>query len=95
MRIILFLLVAHLSIPAHAQGKEVRIAVKGMVCGFCGQGITKKFKAEPAVDKIDVSLESKVVKISLKDGQNLDDAKIEKILTESGYSVEKIERTPN
>ncbi len=92
MRFSLLILLATASIAALANGKEVRIAVKGMVCGFCAQGITRKFKADPAVETIDVSLENKLVKIGLKDGQNIDDAKIEKILTEAGYNIEKIER---
>lgn len=92
MRFLLLMLFAAASITAFANGKEVRISVKGMVCGFCAQGITKKFKADPAVETIDVSLENKFVKISLKDGQNIDDAKIKKILTEAGYGIEQIER---
>jgi len=72
--------------------KEVRATVNGMVCGFCAQGITKKFSAEESVAKIDVSLEKKVVTIGLKDGKSIDDKQIEKLLKESGYTVEKIER---
>lgn len=81
-------------IPAVAfgVGKEVKVSVKGMVCGFCAQGITKKFKAESAVEKVDVSLEKKLVTINLKDGTDLDDNRIETILKESGYNVEKIDR---
>ena len=75
-----------------AAGKEIKVSVKGMVCGFCAQGITKKFKAEAAVEKVDVSLEKKLVTLDLKDGQDLADSKIESILKDSGYNVEKIER---
>lgn len=75
-----------------AKNQEVLVSVKGMVCGFCAQGITKKFNAEAAVAKIDVSLEKKLVKIDLKAGQDLADAQIEKLLKESGYNIEKIER---
>jgi copper chaperone CopZ len=63
-----------------------------MVCGFCAQGITKKLSAEDSVEKVDVSLEKKTVKISLKDGKDLDDKVLEKILKDSGYNVEKISR---
>ena len=63
-----------------------------MVCGFCAQGITKKFKAEASVAKVDVSLETKLVTIDLKDNQDLGDNKIETILKDAGYNIEKIER---
>ncbi len=75
-----------------ANAKVVQVSVKGMVCAFCAQGITKKFKVESAVAKVDVSLEKKIVIIDLKDGQTLADDKITSILTDSGYSIEKIER---
>ena len=39
-----------------------------------------------------MSLEKKTVKIDLKEGQNLDDKTLEKILLDSGYNVEKITR---
>ncbi len=80
------------SASAFAAGKEVRATVNGMVCGFCAQGITKKFGSEASVNKVDVSLEKKVVTISLKEGKELDNKQIEKLLKESGYNVEKIER---
>jgi mercuric ion binding protein len=76
---------------AFAENK-ITVGVKGMVCGFCAQGIEKKFKAESSVEKIDVSLEKKTVTLTTKDGQNINDVKIKNILVDSGYTVEKIER---
>lgn len=87
--LLLSLFVSH---PTFAAGKEITATVNGMVCGFCAQGITKKFGGESAVEKIDVSLEKKVVKINLKEGQDLDDKKVEKLLKDAGYNVEKIVR---
>ena len=91
------LIITSLSFPSLAaekasSPKEVRAIVNGMVCGFCAQGITKKFNAEESVAKVDVSLEKKVVTIALKDGKNIEDKQIEMLLKESGYTVEKIER---
>lgn len=73
-------------------GKEISATVNGMVCGFCAQGITKKLNAESAVEKVDVSLEKKVVTIKLKEGKDLDDKRLQEILKESGYTVESIAR---
>jgi copper chaperone CopZ len=77
---------------AWAKASEVNVKVKGMVCGFCAQGIEKKFKAHEAVDGIKVSLNEKQVSLKLKEGKTLPDETIKKFLTESGYNVEKIER---
>lgn len=75
-----------------AQAKTVEVHVNGMVCAFCGQGITKKFNARPEVEKVDVSLKDKVVKLNLKDKADIGDDEIRSILKDSGYQVEKIER---
>lgn len=75
-----------------AAGKEISATVNGMVCGFCAQGITKKFSAESAVEKVDVSLEKKIVTIKLKEGKDLDDKRVQEILKEAGYNVETIAR---
>jgi periplasmic mercuric ion binding protein len=76
---------------AFANSKTVKITVKGMVCGFCAQGIIKKFKAEPSVEKVDVSLEKQLVTLSLKEGQDIKDEKIKEIVRYAGYDLDKIE----
>lgn len=81
-----------LSTQAFATTKEISATVNGMVCGFCAQGITKKFNAEPAVEKVDVSLESKIVTIKLKEGKDLEDKRVQELLKEAGYNVEKLAR---
>ena len=63
------------------------VGVKGMVCSFCAQGITKKFKAQPEVADVDVSLENKFVKITYKEGQKLSQEKIAALLKDAGYEV--------
>ena len=88
--LLIFLLIS--ASPAFAAQQEVNVAVKGMVCGFCAQGIEKKFKAQSAVEKVKVNLGEKQVKLTLKDGQNLGDDVITQILKDSGYNVGKVER---
>jgi copper chaperone CopZ len=44
------------------------------------------------VKKVDFSLKDKIVKLDIEDSANLKDDVIEKVLKESGYQVEKIER---
>lgn len=77
---------------AWAKGQEITVAVNGMVCGFCAQGITKKFNAQEAVQETKVDLKDKLVKLRLKDGRELPDDVIKGVLTEAGYNVEKIDR---
>lgn len=73
-------------------GDKVEVTVKGMVCSFCSQGITKKFKEQPAVKSVNVSLETHLVSLELNDNQKLDNEVIESVLKDAGYGVDKIVR---
>jgi len=75
-----------------AASNTIQIQVNGMVCSFCAQGIEKKFKAEEAVEKVTVKLEDHQVILAIRDDKPLTDEKIKSLLTDSGYTVEKIER---
>lgn len=86
MKILVFLITVFLSQTSLASETQT-VGVKGMVCSFCAQGITKKFKEQPEVASVEVSLEKKYVKLTYKDGQKLSDEKISNLLKESGYEV--------
>ena len=89
-KIILFaILLSQLALGA---GKQIRVGVNGMVCAFCAQGITKKFKQESAVESVDVRLGDKLVTLTTKENQDIPDDKIRQILTDAGYNVSRIER---
>lgn len=85
--------IALLLLSTNVMAGEVYVTVNGMVCGFCAQGIEKKFKAEKSLDKIHVDLANKFVHLVLKDKLDIPDSKINQIITESGFTVEKIERS--
>lgn len=73
-------------------GKEIRVIAKGIVCSFCAQGVAKKLKQDPNVQNVDVILDKKLVKITLKDGKDMTNEQINEVIKNSGYDVEKIER---
>ncbi len=64
---------------------DVHINVKGMVCAFCSQGLTKTFKKLPEVETVHVSLEEKFVHLKMKKDQSLDSEKILNLIKEAGY----------
>lgn len=70
----------------------INILVSGMVCAFCAQGITKKFKGEPAVKDVHVDLDKKIVSVNTKEGQDIGDDAIKKDITDSGFNVVEIKR---
>jgi mercuric ion binding protein len=80
-----------LSFVVNAGAAEIRIPVKGMICGFCSQGVVKKFEEEAAVEKVDVNLEKEMVTLVLKPGANLDRQRIEELIDDAGFAAGPIE----
>lgn len=78
---------------ASARATTIEMNVNGLVCAFCAQGIEKQLRKFPATADVVVSLEQKLVAVSLRDGQDIPDAELRRALTNAGYTVKAIERT--
>lgn len=72
--------------------ETVKLKVDGMVCGFCASSIEKKMRANKATADVYVNLENKIVAVSEKSGQKLDDATLKAQIADAGYEVKAIER---
>ena len=81
-----------MAIAGQANADTIKASVNGLVCAFCATGIEKTFKKQPAVDQVVVDLDNKLVTISTKPKQELDDATITKLINDAGYSVTGITR---
>jgi copper chaperone CopZ len=92
-RVQIILAVSLLAFAASSTAATIQMTVNGLVCAFCAQGIEKKLKKFPATAEVVVSLEHRLVAVSLKDGQDIPDAELRKALTDAGYTVKSIERT--
>ncbi len=86
------LIVTLMTASAVANARTIRLEVNGLVCAFCANGITEAFNRRDDVSDVFVSLEHRLVAIAMKDGQNIDDADLEKTLTDAGYTVVSIAR---
>jgi copper chaperone CopZ len=80
-------------LSAAVSADTIKVRINGMVCGFCATGIEKTFKAQPEVQSVNVDLQSKVVIVSTKQGQTIDDTKLKKLIGNAGYSVVSVERS--
>jgi copper chaperone CopZ len=87
------LAVTLLAVVASSSAATIEMSVNGLVCAFCAQGIEKKLKKFPATAEVVVSLEYRLVAVSLKDGQDIPDADLRKALTDAGYTVKAISRS--
>ena len=77
---------------AAAQAETIVATVNGMVCAFCATGLEKTFKKQPAIDHVKVDLEGRLVMLTTKPDQTLDDAIVTKLITAAGYAVTAIAR---
>lgn len=68
------------------------VSVKGMVCDFCAQAVTKVFGRNDAVDGVHVDLDNGEIHVGLKPGMSLSDEDVESMVKRSGYAMVSIER---
>ncbi len=92
MRNIILTLAVLAALTGTAYAETIKASVNGLVCAFCATSIEKTFKAQPAVDTVQVDLETKLVTITTREGQNIDDALITKLIEDAGYTVTDIKR---
>lgn len=92
MKTKLFLFFVFLFIPAAGFAEEISVTVKGMVCSFCAQGVKRSFGKLSTVQKVEVDLDKKLVKLRSKESSDVKDEEITKIINDAGYDVVKIER---
>ena len=85
-------LIATSFVSRAALADQITVAVKGMVCSFCAQGIKKTFTRKEGVESVDVDLDKKVVTIRTKPGANLTDSDVKESIVDAGYEVLSIER---
>lgn len=72
---------------------RITIAVKGMVCSFCAQGIKKTISRREGVQKVDVDLDKKLVTVYTKGDYQFSDDEIRETIVDAGYEVVSIERS--
>lgn len=81
-----------MALTSAAHAETIKVSVNGLVCSFCATGVEKTFKSEPAVQGVNVDLDTKLVTIKLKDGQTMNDATVTKLITDAGYNITNIAR---
>lgn len=70
----------------------IKVEINGLVCDFCARALEKVFGKREEVSGIDVNLDTKIVTIGLKKDADIDDATMNKLITDAGYNVVKVSR---
>ena len=73
----------------HANG-TITADVDGLVCDFCARAVEKVFLKQESVDSININLDSKKIKIHLKENENMDEELVKQLIVDSGYNVKAI-----
>lgn len=81
-----------MSLPAYS-AETIHVKANGLVCDFCARAMEKMFRQRPEVKDLNVNLTTKQIQIELKEGQTLDDETVRKLVSESGYGIDTIERS--
>ena len=69
----------------------VKIEIKGMACPYCAFGMEKEFKKVAGVQNVDIELKKGLAYISAPLNQKPTKQSLEKIVTDAGFTVGKIE----
>jgi copper chaperone CopZ len=85
-----------LAAPAVATtgAQSVTVKVNGLVCDFCARSIEAMMKKRPDVSGVHVDLDKGEVHLALKPDAALDDPTLRKMITDAGYAVTGISRSP-
>ena len=79
------------SIAATTPGR-IEVAINGMVCSFCVQGIERKLRLLPATQAVKVDLQKHLVNITLRPGETIADDQLRKLIRDAGFDVRQIKR---
>lgn len=90
------LLLALAALPALAGSapSRIEVAVNGMVCAFCAQGIERKLRSLSATESVQVKLEQRLVLLTLRPGTSIEDSQLRSLIRNAGFDVRQIRRLP-
>ncbi len=91
---IVFSLALLVLLPTVTAGDLYVMRVDGLACPYCAYGIEKLLERRDEVEpgSIDIRLEEGLVIVRLLDGRHIDDATLEQLLADAGFTLRSVER---
>lgn len=92
MRMLLFTFLLAMAWPTVTLAVETlyEIRVDGLACPYCAYGIEKKFMQREGVIQFDMDLEKGLVKVTLKDGEEMTERQLKQLFDEAGFSYRSV-----
>lgn len=96
MRALFFTLLLAMAWPIATLAAETlyEIRVDGLACPYCAYGIEKQFTQREGVKQFDMDLEKGVVKVTLKDGEEITESQLKQLFDEAGFSYRSVIKKP-
>jgi len=96
LRLAASLLLTLLALPglAGSGASRIEVAINGMVCSFCAQGVERKLRSLPATESVQVNLEQRLVLLTLRPGGTIADEQLRTLIRNAGFDVRQIRRLP-
>ena len=92
MRYAVLMITVLLSLGALAAADTIRVIVNEGICHSCLKDVETVFRAQPQIESAHFDPDNNMLTIQTKHGQTLGDAKLERLVTNAGYTVVRIIR---
>jgi copper chaperone CopZ len=89
------IILCSLFISSFAVAEEVKVNINGLNCSLCENGLESKFKTIKNTQKVSVDLNKLEVLLTSVPETTIDENEIKKVVSEAGFIVEKISRSPS
>src|SRR5215475_1953989 len=89
--ILLFVVVAAMTVPAMAQVERVAIRTTGISCGTCAAVSEIYLKRLPTVDKVIISMKNEAVVVSYKPGSSFQPKDLRDVLKKTEVGVTQLQ----
>ncbi len=83
---------AKLAGPELVEIADISVELNGLVCDFCSIALNKTFKKRAEVLATYVDLDTKILSLDLKDGADISNDDIMKLVEKAGYNTVSIAR---
>ncbi|MFM7086530.1 MAG: heavy-metal-associated domain-containing protein [Cyanobium sp.] len=79
---------------AGAAGTTIEVAINGMVCSFCAQGVERSLRSLPATAEVQLDLNKRLLSLTLRPGATIADEQLRRVIRHAGFDVRQIRRLP-
>lgn len=81
------------SVRAGGAVTTIEVAINGMVCSFCAQGVERSVRRLPGTDRVELDLTRRLLSVTMRPGATIADEQLRSVIRHAGFEVRQIRRT--